>query len=82
MLPRGFSLVAGHDPTPHCSPGARALLFGTSITYPSPGPQRLRTNQMTQEPERYRWLTIWRAVLVIGIAAAIVIALLWSLDGL
>jgi hypothetical protein len=35
---------------------------------------------MTQEPERYRWLTIWQVVLLIGIGAAIVIAILWSLD--
>ena len=35
---------------------------------------------MTQEPERYRWLTIWQVVLLIGIGAVIVIALLWSLD--
>ena len=39
---------------------------------------------MNQELERYRrkrWLAIWQVVLLIGIAAAIVIAALWSLDG-
>ena len=35
---------------------------------------------MTQEPERYRWLTIWHVLLLIGISAAIAFALLWSLD--